>query len=62
MMKSKDDFAGQLINQTNLAIKGIVGLQAISGAARVIGEDADAANYAAIASSYFTQWEFLGIE
>ena len=52
-----NDFAGHLINQTNLAIKGIVALQAMSGAADVAGMSADAQNFSATASNYFKQWE-----
>ncbi|KAL9085348.1 MAG: hypothetical protein Q9165_007639 [Trypethelium subeluteriae] len=59
---STDDFAGALANQTNLAIKGIVGLQSISLIARTIGNEADAENYSSIASSYYQQWEYLGID
>ncbi|KAK4995293.1 hypothetical protein LTR66_004855 [Elasticomyces elasticus] len=33
---STDDFAGQLVNHTNLAIKGIVGLQAMSIISRIV--------------------------
>lgn len=52
-----DDFAGRLINQTNLAIKGIIALQAMSGAADVVSMNADAQNFSATASNYFKQWE-----
>lgn len=54
---STDDFAGRLINQTNLAIKGIIALQAMSGAADVVSMNADAQNFSATASNYFKQWE-----
>ncbi|KAI9694468.1 MAG: hypothetical protein M1822_000084 [Bathelium mastoideum] len=59
---STDDFAGELINQTNLAIKGIVGLQTAGSIATVVGEAADATNYFTIASSYYDQWEYFGID
>ncbi|KAI9690746.1 MAG: hypothetical protein M1820_009843 [Bogoriella megaspora] len=59
---STDDFAGQLINQTNLAIKGIVGIQSIALIAEQIGEAADATNYFSIASRYYDQWEYFGID
>ncbi|KAI0473563.1 hypothetical protein GGR56DRAFT_647998 [Xylariaceae sp. FL0804] len=58
---STDDFAGTLENQTNLAMKGIVGIQAMSGVARVAGELADAANYSATATEYYAQWEYYGL-
>ena len=59
---STDDFAGRLVNQTNLAIKGIVGLQAMSKIASVVGDSAGAANYSATASDYFAQWETLAVD
>ena len=40
-----DDFAGWLALQTNLALKGIVGIRAMSGLAELIGKDEDAKYY-----------------
>ncbi|KAI1475884.1 DUF1793-domain-containing protein [Daldinia eschscholtzii] len=59
---STDDFAGELANQTNLAIKGIVGLQAMSSISRVVGNPNDAAKFADKATSYYEQWENLAID
>lgn len=59
---STDDFAGALLNQTNLAIKGIVGLQAMSYIAHVANNGTDATDYANTAKSYYDQWEVLGID
>jgi hypothetical protein len=59
---STDDFAGTLANQTNLAIKGIVGLKAMSFISEVLGDLLAAANYSATASSYYTQWEQFAID
>ena len=42
---SSDVFAGALANQTNLAIKGIVGIQAMAEIARVTGNTAKYTNY-----------------
>jgi hypothetical protein len=42
---STDDFAGWLANQTNLALKGIIGIRAMSGIAEAVGNDADAEHY-----------------
>ncbi|TKA78319.1 hypothetical protein B0A49_02284 [Cryomyces minteri] len=56
------DFAGQLVNQTNLAIKGIFGLQAMSRVSRVVGQAAGAQYYSSTAASYFTQWEYFAID
>ena len=59
---STDDFAGRLANQSNLAIKGIVGLQAMSEISRLVGDDALADNYSAYAHDYYTRWEYLAID
>ena len=59
---STDDFAGTLANQTNLAIKGIVGLKAMSFISEALGDLVSAANYSATASSYYTQWEQFAID
>jgi hypothetical protein len=58
---STDDFQGALANQTNLALKGIIAIQAMSVVATKIGNTADAANFSSIASSYLKQWQVLGI-
>ena len=42
---STDDFAGSLANQTNLAIKGIVGIKAMSEIASLLGEEEKSQNY-----------------
>ncbi|KAJ6515750.1 hypothetical protein C8R45DRAFT_217798 [Mycena sanguinolenta] len=54
---STDDFAGALANQTNLAIKGIVGIGAMGKIETLLGNTAQAANYSSIAASYVTQWQ-----
>ncbi|KAJ5820355.1 hypothetical protein N7474_005946 [Penicillium riverlandense] len=58
---STDDFAGPLANQTNLALKGMIGIQAMSEIAKLTGHTADAANYSSIAHSYIAKWQKLGI-
>lgn len=57
---STDDFAGAAPNQTNLALKGIVGIEAMAAIANLTGHDADGANYTAIAHDYVAQWVVLG--
>lgn len=49
---STDDFAGALANQTNLAIKGIVGIAAMAEIANRTGNTIDGQNYTQIAQSY----------
>lgn len=58
---STDDFAGHLANQTNLALKGMIGLEAMSQISTLAGEDADAQNYSSIAHDYIDQWQTLGL-
>ncbi|KAH7403312.1 glutaminase GtaA [Cadophora sp. MPI-SDFR-AT-0126] len=58
---STDDFAGSLANQTDLALKGIIGIQAMAVIANLTGNSVDGANYTNIAQDYITQWQTLGI-
>jgi len=58
---STDDFAGSLANQTNLALKGIIGIEAMSVIAKMTGNIEDAQNYTSIAHSYIDQWQTLGV-
>jgi hypothetical protein len=58
---STDDFAGHLANQTNLALKGIIGLEAMSQMSKLTGQTADSQNYTKIAHDYLTKWQDLGI-
>ncbi|KAJ5154601.1 uncharacterized protein N7500_010040 [Penicillium coprophilum] len=58
---STDDFAGSLANQTNLALKGMIGIEAMAVIAKQTGHTADAANYSSIAKDYITQWQDLAI-
>ena len=48
---STDDFAGSLANQTNLAIKGIVGIKAMAEIAALVGNSALSANYSVRATA-----------
>lgn len=58
---STDDFAGWLALQTNLALKGIIGINAMSKLSEVVGNDADAENYRNISKSYISQWQEFGL-
>lgn len=48
-------------NQTNLALKGIIGIEAMSVISRLTGNEADSANYTAIAHDFIDKWQTLGI-
>ncbi|KAF2665001.1 glutaminase A [Microthyrium microscopicum] len=54
---STDDFAGWLALQTNLALKGIVGINAMSEIAGYLGHKKDADEYKSIAESYIKKWQ-----
>ncbi|KAI2618159.1 glutaminase A [Hypoxylon sp. NC1633] len=58
---STDDFAGSLANQTNLALKGIIGLRAMSEIADRTGNTDDAKSFGDTATSYISQWQGFGI-
>ncbi|KAJ7498791.1 DUF1793-domain-containing protein [Mycena latifolia] len=58
---STDDFAGKLANQTNLAIKGIVGIKAMSVIAGILGDSEKSSNYSATATSYVSRWQTFAI-
>jgi hypothetical protein len=47
-------------NQTNLAVKGIIGIEAMAQIANRTNNVADGQNYTSIAHSYITQWQSLG--
>lgn len=56
-----DDFAGWLKLQTNLALKGIVGIKAMSELATVMGEHDDAKYYRNVSETYIEKWEEYGM-
>lgn len=56
-----DDFAGWLANNTNLALKGIIGIKAMSEISELMGETEDAAYYSKIADEYIVKWEGYGM-
>ncbi|KAK7064805.1 DUF1793-domain-containing protein [Favolaschia claudopus] len=56
---STDDFAGQLVNQTNLAIKGIIGIKCMAEISKLLGDTKKADNYSSIAADYVTKWTAL---
>jgi len=54
---STDDFAGWLANQTNLALKGIIGIKAMSELSELLGKMDDAKYYRNISDVYIKKWE-----
>jgi predicted nucleic acid-binding protein len=60
---STDDFAGTLANQTNLAIKGTVGIMAMSKIAGILGLSGVQSNYSVCFPIIFkfTSTEFFRI-
>ncbi|CAF9909220.1 MAG: hypothetical protein HETSPECPRED_008882 [Heterodermia speciosa] len=58
---STDDFAGPLRLQTNLALKGIVGIRAMADIAKVMGNEADVKYFKNISDVYVSKWEELGM-
>ncbi|KAK2596697.1 hypothetical protein QQS21_006212 [Conoideocrella luteorostrata] len=58
---STDDFAGHLANQTNLAIKGIIALEAMSQVATKAGHQSESANYSSLAKQYLEFWTQHGV-
>ncbi|KAI9049964.1 hypothetical protein LZ554_006111 [Drepanopeziza brunnea f. sp. 'monogermtubi'] len=58
---STDDFQGQLANQTNLALKGIIAIEAMSVIAHKTGNMADHATYTNIAHDFITRWQKMAV-
>lgn len=58
---STDDFAGPLQLQTNLALKGIIGIRAMSGIAATINNERDFKRYLNISETYVDKWVKFGL-
>jgi hypothetical protein len=56
-----DDFAGWLPLQTNLALKGIIGIKAFSEIADLMDRPGDAKHYRNISETYIKKWQEYGI-
>ncbi|HEY0805632.1 MAG TPA: DUF5127 domain-containing protein [Pseudonocardiaceae bacterium] len=54
-----DDFTGFIAHSVNLALKGIVGIGAMSLVAQAAGNSADATHYLSVARNYSGQWAQL---
>jgi hypothetical protein len=55
-----DDFTGKIANSVNLAVKGMIGLGAMSLIAGFAGNSADEASFLNTAFSYVSQWVSFG--
>ncbi|KLO07711.1 DUF1793-domain-containing protein [Schizopora paradoxa] len=55
---SSSDFI-TMVNQTNLSLKGIIGIAAMANISDHLGNSADSSRFQAIASSYIKQWQSL---
>ncbi|TVY68652.1 putative glutaminase [Lachnellula suecica] len=53
---STDDFAGWLANQTNLALKGIIGIRAMAEISELVGETEDAKYFQNVSEVYIKKW------
>ncbi|KAG8534069.1 uncharacterized protein KY384_000912 [Bacidia gigantensis] len=58
---STDDFAGPLQLQTNLALKGIIGIKAMSGLAAALDIQADLKHFKNISETYVSKWVDFGL-
>lgn len=50
-----------LDQQSNLAIKGIIAIQAMSGISQAVGVKNDAEKYSTAAKKLYTQWKSQGV-
>lgn len=62
LQKSTGDFASQLLNQTNPAIKESIGLQAMANIATIAGDPTSSQNHSSTASSFYSQWEAFAFD
>jgi Domain of unknown function (DUF1793) len=59
---STDDFAGALANQTNLALKAILGINAMGKIAELTGNTKDAEEFNDTSYKYMNAWEGYAFE
>ncbi|MDX6257684.1 MAG: hypothetical protein QOJ11_4018 [Frankiales bacterium] len=57
LQNQTDDFTGFIAHSVNLALKGIVGIGAMSQIATAAGNASDSASYLATARNYIGQWQ-----
>ncbi|MCJ1454777.1 hypothetical protein MMC28_005130 [Mycoblastus sanguinarius] len=58
---STDDFAGPLRLQTNLGLKGIIGIKAMEGISKAADNMEDVKYFKNISETYVSKWETFGI-
>ncbi|CAK7201673.1 hypothetical protein SEUCBS139899_004382 [Sporothrix eucalyptigena] len=61
---STDDFAGALANQTNLALKGIIGVRAmaeVAGLSGIVNANQISTQYLNTSTQYINKWTTLGV-
>jgi len=58
---SSDSFAGQLANQTNLAVKSIIALRAASEIFQILGNNDKSQQYGSVATSFLQQWQSVAL-
>ncbi|KAK3063700.1 hypothetical protein LTS18_013466 [Coniosporium uncinatum] len=58
---STDDFAGWLALHSNLALKGIIGIKAMSELAATVGNEEDVRHYRNISETYISRWVELAM-
>ncbi|MDQ2848786.1 MAG: DUF5127 domain-containing protein [Actinomycetota bacterium] len=56
LQNQTDDFTGFIAHSVNLALKGILGIGAMSLVSTLLGKKTDAAYYLGVAKSYIGQW------
>ncbi len=57
LQNQTDDFTGFIAHSVNLALKGIIGVGAMSQVATAAGKATDAAHYLSVARDYIGQWQ-----
>ncbi|MDI5971994.1 DUF5127 domain-containing protein [Streptomyces sp. SL13] len=62
LQNQTDDFTGFIAHSVNLALKGIIGIGAMSLVAAAAGNTADAAHYLGVARGYISQWVTKGLD
>jgi hypothetical protein len=62
LQNQTDDFTGFIAHSVNLALKGIVGIGAMSQIATAAGRAADSARYLATARDYIGQWQRMATD